>query len=118
MIQITKSTKQIQEDTCRKYQADCVLPNSEAKVGIALNTLHKEPLNALRHPAKVDTCGWYIWGGEELSKANDFFQPLHVAHLTEKCPEIVPYLGLAPGWRVLLVGDYVDVWYDEALLNV
>lgn len=113
-----KSVKQIQAEICRKYGADCELPNSKSKVGIALNTLDQAPLNALRHSAEADTCGWYIWGGEELSQASDFFQPLHVEHLAEKCAEIVPYLGLAPGWRVLLAGDYVDVWYDEALLDL
>ena len=113
-----KSLKQIQEEICRKYSSDCILPVAKTKVGVALNTLDKEPLNALRHPPESDTCGWYIWGGEELSDAPDFFQPLHVEHLSEKCPEIVSYLGLAPGWRVLLAEGYEDVWYDETLLNV
>ncbi len=31
---------------------------------------------------------------------------------------IVPYLGLAPGWGVVLAPNYEDVWYDEKLLAV
>ena len=48
----------------------------------------------------------------------DFFQALHVSHLKDKCPEILKYLGLAPGWRVLVASEYEDVWYDEKLLDV
>ena len=50
--------------------------------------------------------------------ADDAFAPVHVAHLPEHCPELAPYLGLAPGWRVLVAPGYVDVWYDRALLDV
>lgn len=113
-----KSVEARQKEICQKYNSDYILPIPKTKVGIALDTLDKEPLNALRHPAKADTCGWYIWGGEELSEAPDFFQPLHVEHLSEWCPAIEPYLGLAPGWRVLLAADYEDVWYDDTLLNI
>jgi hypothetical protein len=113
-----ESAVEKQKEICQKYNADCLLPKPKTKVGIALDTLGKEPLNALRHPPEADTCGWYIWGGEELLLTPDFFQPLHVEHLIERCPAIVPYLGLAPGWRVLLAGDYADIWYDDALLNV
>ncbi len=73
------------------------------------------PLNALRHEPEKETCGWYIWAGEELSQAVDFFVPLHVSHLPIWCPEIIEYLGMPPGWRVLLAPGYVDVWYDESL---
>ena len=43
---------------------------------------------------------------------------MHVSHLPEECPEALPFLALPPGWRFLVAGDYVDVWYDESLLNV
>ena len=29
--------------------------------------------------------------------------------------QIKKYLGLAPGWRFLIAGDYEDVWFDERL---
>ena len=53
-----------------------------------------------------------------MSQDADFFQALHVSHLKDKCPEILKYLGLAPGWRVLVASEYEDVWYDEKLLDV
>lgn len=50
----------------------------EEKCGVALHTLSLKPLNALRHPPEGGASGWYIWGGEQLSEAPDFFKPLHV----------------------------------------
>lgn len=88
------------------------------KVGIASNVKQGiRPVNGLRHPPEGDTTGWYIWAGEELSDQPDFFNPLHVEHLKQWCPEIQKYLGLPPGWRFLIDGDFVDVWYDESLLK-
>lgn len=75
------------------------------------------PLNALRHPAEGRASGWFIWAGEELSDAADFFVPLHVSHVMDHCPGIVPYLLLPAGWRVLIAPDYEDVWFDQSLID-
>ena len=105
-----------QKEICSRFNA-CFEPvDTDSKVGIALETLHLLPLNALRHAPERDTCGWYIWGGTVLEDREDFFQPLHAMHLTEKCPALIPYLALPPGWRVLLAPGYEDVWYDSSLL--
>lgn len=86
-------------------------------MGIAHNVRSGlQPLNALRHPPEEGTSGWYIWAGEELSQASDFFAPLHISHLKEWCPQLLPYLGLPAGWRVLLAPGHEDVWFDENLL--
>jgi hypothetical protein len=113
---MTRATDE-QIETCQRYGSRVATPSPELKLGIALHTLHERPLNALRHARDGDTCGWYIWGGEHLSDAPDFFRPLHVAHVAEHCPLLLPYLALAPGWRVLLAPPQKDVWYDESLLN-
>jgi hypothetical protein len=65
-----------------------------------------------------DTTGWFIWGGEAepAEQADDFFQPLHVEHLYEWCPEILPYLALPPGWGVIVDAGYEDAWYDPSYL--
>ncbi len=65
-----------------------------------------------------DTCGWYLWAGEEFSWDADFFQPVHVEHLRLWRPEVSQYLALPPGWRFLIAPGYEDVWYDEGLLRV
>lgn len=51
-------------------------------------------------------------------EADEFFNVLCASHLHERCPEILKYLGLAPGWRFLVAPGYEDVWYDANLLNV
>jgi hypothetical protein len=88
--------------------------------GVALQTFTpgRYPLNGLRHPATETTCGWYLWAGEELSDDPEFFQPLHVDHLSETVPEVMPYLGIPPGGRFLIAPGHEDVWFDESLLDV
>lgn len=121
IVRLTKITMKTiekqQKEICLKFGSNYIESNENMKVGIALNTIGQTPLNALRHNPENNTCGWYIWGGEEMSKDPNFFQPLHVSHLNEKCPEIIKYLGLAPGWRILVAGEHQDVWYDQELLN-
>jgi hypothetical protein len=88
------------------------------KVGISQNVKgNMWPVNGLRHPIEGDTTGWYIWCGE-YSNDPEFFVPLHVEHLQEWRPEILKYLGLAPGWRFLVgEGGYEDVWEDKSLIT-
>jgi hypothetical protein len=108
-----------QLEVCRAYGAECAPTAPEAKLGVALRTLDgRQPINGLRHPPQGDTCGWYLWAGEVMPAADDAFFPVHSAHLHELAPEALSYLGLPPGWRFLLTGHYVDVWYDSALLDV
>lgn len=106
-----------QAAVCARFGAALLLPSTNDKVGIALESLHSRPLHALRHSPGNGTCGWYIWAGE-LSEDSDFFSPLHVTHLPEHVPELVPYLGLPPGWRVLIAPGHEDVWYEEAIRGV
>lgn len=105
-----------QRKICKRYGSLFVASPANLKVGISENSKHGVmPLNGLRHQLEGDTTGWYIWCGEELSSEDDFFVPLHVKHLHEWCSDALPFLGLAPGWRFLKAGDYVDVWFDKEL---
>lgn len=100
-----------------RFEVRPVLPLPQEKVGVARNVRGSLwPLNGLRHPAAGDASGWYIWAGEELSGRDDFFVPLHVSHLQDWRPEVLPYLDLPPGWRFLIAPGYEDVWFDESLL--
>ena len=107
-----------QRNVAARFGALFVPVELEDKAGVALDTLRSLPLNALRHPPESGTSGWYIWGGKELSDEPGFFTPLHHAHLSEHCPGLEPYLGLGPGWRVLLAPNQEEVWFDEKLLAV
>jgi hypothetical protein len=107
-----------QQRICKKYGTHPFASPPGLKAGVARNVSDGVPVHGLRHPPEGDTTGWYIWAGEELSTDPDFFEPVHVEHLTGLRPEIVKYLALPPGWRFLIAGDYEDVWYDPSLLNV
>jgi hypothetical protein len=104
---------------CERFDAAPYPAPEASKVGIARDTgLHIVPINGLRHLPEGDTSGWYIWAGTELSAEPDFFEPLHVSHLGERCPTVLPYLALPPGWRFLLAPDYEDCWFDSTLLEL
>jgi hypothetical protein len=104
-----------QQATCVRFGAAVVPGTPNQKIGIALATLGQLPINALRHATEGDVSGWYVWCGEELSTSPDFFQPVHITHLMEYVPEVISYLALPPGWRVLLAPGHEDVWFDESL---
>jgi hypothetical protein len=110
--------EEMQKEVCIKYATDYVAAIDNSKTGFATSTKGLIPINGLRHPVVGETSGWYIWCGETFSDATDFFVPVHTSHLYEEYPEIARLLGLPPGYRFLLAGDFLDVWYDASLLNV
>ena len=108
-----------QREICERFGVAFMLPEETYKVGISQSALSgDQPLNGLRHPPESGTTGWFIWAGSELSNDPDFFMPLHLYHLLEECPAVLPYLALPPGWRFLIADGYEDVWFDEALLAI
>lgn len=108
----------IQLAICRKYKATPMLIAPGSKVGFALNIrTGLQPINGLRLTPTETTCGWYFYAGLEHSEDPDFYVPLHVEHLQEWCPDLLPYLLLPPGTRFIIAPDYEDVWSDPALLN-
>lgn len=111
------SSEDDQRAVCVRIGTPFEPPSTFENVGIALSTIRKQPLNGLRYAPEHGTCGWYIWGGEELLTDPEFFQPLHVHHLAEECPAVLPYLALPPGYRFLIAPGYDDVWEDLALLG-
>ncbi len=116
---VEKKIMRYQHKVCDKYGAIFCASDDSLKVGASLNIKdHIFPLNGLRIHPEGDFTGWFIWAGrgEPLTDA-DFFKPLHVIHIKEWCPEIIPYLGLPPGWRFLIAPNHEDVWFDENLLK-
>ena len=106
-----------QKKICERFRATYLAASTDSKLGLATSTLPGTPVNGLRHKPTPGTTGWYIWAGEVLSSDDDFFEPMHVAHLETRLPEVLPYLGLGPGWRFLIAPGYEDVWFDESLLE-
>ena len=109
---------QREQSVCEWAGVEPLAPEPGTKLGIALATLGKKPINGLRHNPKNGTNGWYIWCGTELSEDPEFFDSLHVEHIREYLPEVEEYLALPPGYRFLIDGnDYEDVWFEDELLN-
>lgn len=104
-------------DICTRVGCEPLPPKQDERAGVAVHTLHLRPLNALRHSPGRGSSGWYVWGGEVISEESTFFKPMHIAHLTDRVPELIPYLSLAPGWRVLIAVGYEEVWFDESVKN-
>lgn len=108
-----------QAKVCQRYDVLLTPPASSSKLGISDSALRGEqPLNGLRHPPAAGISGWFIWGGQEFSTDPKFFNPMHVSHLEERCPAVLPYLGLPPGWRFLIAPNHEDVWFDRDLLTL
>jgi hypothetical protein len=113
-----EAVSRTQASVCLERNVECAPTLGESIVGFAAATKGHLPINGLRHPAAGDTSGWYLWCGEELLNTPDFFQPMHARHIYEEYPKLIQLLGMPPGYRFLLAGEYLDIWYDEALLNV
>src|ERR1700679_1307557 len=95
---------------CKKFGSAYVEAVDTEIVGVALATLDKEPIYGLRIMPTDNTTGWYICGGP-YSDAPDFYQPICLSHLRERCPSVVKYLSLEPGFKFLIDrAGYEDVW--------
>src|SRR4051794_20682410 len=86
---------------CHEHKSAFTLVTGEEKIGFAISTLDRMPINGLRHLPADGTTGWYIWCGAEMSTASDFFKPFCVKHLVERIPQAADFLGLARGYRFL-----------------
>jgi len=115
---MTKELSVIQQDLCSRLGADYRACAMDSKVGISLGVREGlRPLNGLRLEPEEGTSGRFIWAGTEWSDEPDFFVPLHASHLSRWAPDVLPYLGLAPGWRFLIDTNYEDVWQDAQLIR-
>ncbi len=101
---------------CERVGAEFLPSSPRSSVGLAIETLGKLPIHGLRHLAVAGTTGWYVWAGE-LSDDPGFFKPVHVEHLDRICPQVLPYLGLVPGWRFLIAPNHEDIWFDASIVH-
>lgn len=111
-LELAAVTGQRQQKVCAEHQVPWTPPEGGAIVGLARDVgAGRWPVHGFRRPVGDTTCGWHLWAGEvKPGQDADYFQPVHVEHLYERCPEALPYLGLPPGWRFLIAPDYSDVW--------
>ena len=116
-VPVVRPETRTPQEICAAYGSAFVPPDPLDKVAVALNTLDQPPLNARRVSPERGICGWYIWGGEGGGRARTpgFFQTLPVAHLFERCPQVIPFLALAPGWRLQLGETGLEIKPPHAL---
>jgi hypothetical protein len=93
-----ETLEELQRRICKAYGAEYTPPISGSKVGIALQTMGRTPIQATRTPPTDTTCGWYIYAGDQWSDDPAFYQGLCVEHLAEYCKFALPFLALPPGW--------------------
>ena len=115
---MAETLEELQRRICEAYGAEFTPPSPGSKLGIALQTMDRTPINAVRHQPRGTTCGWYIFAGDEWSDATDFYQPLCVEHMDEYCKIAQPLLALPPGWWFHTdgKGNY-GASFDEILLK-
>jgi hypothetical protein len=93
-----ETIEDIQRRICKAYGAEFTPPAPGSKVGIALQTMGRIPINGVRTPPTETICGWYIYAGDEWSDDRNFYKPMCVEHLAEYCKYALPFLALPPGW--------------------
>lgn len=83
-----------------------------------------EVVQGLRNPPDTTDCGqmvsgWWIWSGRERPEGfEDHYVTIHAEHLIDLIADIVPFLGLAPGWTFAIDSAGVEeAWWDEALID-
>lgn len=86
----------------------------EDKVAVATSTLGRQPIYGTRVALPENgTISWFIHCGG-YSDADDFYQPVHTAHLAQMLPQVVDYLHLPPGAKFIIDDQgYEDVWMDQ-----
>jgi hypothetical protein len=110
--------KRKQETVCEWIGAQPDRPFSDSIIGLAIGTLNNIVIHGLRHPAKNNSNGWYIWSGD-FKECDDFFSPVCIKHLANYIKvDLTEYLDLPAGYRFLIDGNgYEDVWFDEKLIT-
>lgn len=118
-LRLAAEADERQQQLCADHEVPWTPPAGGAIVGVARDVgVGTWPVHGLRLPIEGTACGWYLWaGGGALDQSQDYFEPVHVEHLYERCPEVLPYLGLPPGWRFLIAPGHFDVWDDPGLLS-
>ena len=103
--------EQAQRDVCQRFSAEFTPIAWQLRVAIADDFFTDQlPKNGVRVAEEGNMTGWYLYSGETMSEAEDYFSPYCAEHLLEKIPSVMPYLGLPVGWRFLLAPNYEDVW--------
>lgn len=100
-----------QKFICEKANSDFYPLDSNTMVAIALDTIGQMPIYGLRYPlVESNNIGWFIYCGEYCEDA-DFFKPVHISHLEEILPQVLPYLALQENFAFVIDNEgYEDIY--------
>ena len=113
-----ETLEELQRRVCDAYGAAFTPPSPGSKVGIALQTMNRSPIRAVRVPPTETTCGWFLFAGDEWSDDEDFYQTLCVEHVPDHCEIALPFLALPPGWQFHTDGsEEYGASFDPTLLE-
>lgn len=105
--------EEVQKSICAKYGSKFEPLTDNHMVAIALDSIGQQPISGrreLRITNEPNEITWFIYGGE-YDDSDNFFSPLHVSHLEDILPEVLPYLALSEGFGFVIDNDgYEDVW--------
>jgi hypothetical protein len=100
-----------QQEICERFGAPYLAAPFDSIAGVAIETFKAGAMPV--YGVRIQEGEWYIYAGE-YSAATDFYKPVHIAHLVELYPQVLPYLGLGAGWKFIIDDQgYEDVWYEE-----
>ncbi len=104
----------VQKCNCMKFNSKFVQPLENEMVAVALDSLGKIPITGIRNVLEGgENISWFFYCGE-FSEDDDFFKPIHISHLENYLPEVIPYLALEEGFRFVIDKEgYEDVWKEE-----
>lgn len=102
----------LQQTVCAKHGAQFVEVRNYSMVRLAASSLGQQPFQGCRSAVNGASSGWFLWAGEN-SMADYSFQPVSCTALFEKCPQVIKYLGLPPGYRFIIDDrGREDVWFE------
>jgi hypothetical protein len=110
MDEIEKSQLEI----CQEYGVNRVLLDFKLKLSVSEDFFSSSEvlINGFRRSPEGNTCGWFLWKGEEMSDSEISFRQINVTYLIGHCHQVIPYLGLPTGWRFLVAGGHGRAWPD------
>lgn len=71
----------------------------------------EEVAEAVRYPFLLPNSGWWLFGPSYDSDIRTM-RKVHVGHVVQRFPQIVPYLALAPGF-CFSVGEKPRIWFEK-----
>lgn len=113
-IEFTLKCWQGQHDLCTAVGAAFGPPHASHTVYVSEGVYEGVlPLEGVRYPAHPPDAGWFL----TTDQYNGDFRSLkrvHLFHLTEARPELIPLVGLPAGYRFTLKDEDCDcdVWFD------